>query len=108
MYENDIVRYCDTDAAKKLNCLSPSTSVNVTCVPPNRSPPLVTPTLTGGRPSRNSFSNVPFFRMLPGTSVWISGGWKSMAGRRGSPKSLAGDGVQRLLAREVWMPYSPL
>ena len=44
MYENDSVRYCDTDAAKKLNCLSPSTSVKVTCVPPNRSPPLVTPT----------------------------------------------------------------
>ena len=44
MYENDIVRYCDTDAANMLNCLSPSTSVKVTCVPPNRSPPLVTPT----------------------------------------------------------------
>ena len=64
MYENDIVRYCDTDAANMLNCLSPSTSVNVTCVPPKRSPPLVTPTFTGGRPSRNSFSNVPFLWMF--------------------------------------------
>ena len=64
MYENDIVRYCETDAAKMLNCLSPSTSVNVTCVPPKRSPPLVTPTLTGGRPSRNSFSNVPLLSLV--------------------------------------------
>ena len=59
MYENDIVRYCETDAANKLNCLSPSTSVKVTCVPPKKSPPLVTPTFTGGRPSRNSFSKRP-------------------------------------------------
>ena len=35
------VRYCDTDEARTVNCWSPSTSENVTCVPPNRSPPLV-------------------------------------------------------------------
>ena len=97
--ENDIVRYCETDEAKKLNCLSPSTSVKVTCVPPKTSPPLVTPTFTGGRPSRNSFSNVPFVRMFCLTSVWLSGGVKSMIGP-GEPKSGAGDGVQRFLARQ--------
>ena len=86
MYENDIVRYCETEAANMLNCLSPSTSVKVTCVPPNRSPPLVTPTFTGGRPSRNSFSNVPFLRMFCLTRVCVSGGWKSMIGP-GEPKS---------------------
>ena len=69
-----------------LNCLSPSTSVKVTWVPPNTSPPLVTPTFTGGRPSRNSFSKVPFVRMLFWISVWVSGGWKSMTGP-GEPKS---------------------
>ena len=60
-----------------LNCLSPSTSVNVTCVPPNRSPPLVTPMATGGRPSRNSFSNVPLFLMFAFTSVWLLGRLRS-------------------------------
>ena len=44
------------------------------------SPPLVTPTFTGGRPSRNIFSNVPFFRLFSATSVCVSGGWKSMIG----------------------------
>ena len=67
------VRYWDTDAANKLNCLSPRTSLNVTCVPPNTSPPLVTPTLTGGRPSRNIFSNFPFFRLFSATIVCVSG-----------------------------------
>ena len=65
------MRYCDTDAANRLNCLSPRTSVKVTCVPPKRSPPLVTPRLTGGRPSRNSFSNVPLRRAFDCTSVWL-------------------------------------
>src|SRR5438105_1394830 len=51
-YEPAMVRYCDTDATKKLNCLSPSTSANEIWVPPNRSPPLVTPTFRGGRPGR--------------------------------------------------------
>ncbi len=80
-----------------LNCLSPSTSVNVTCVPPNTSPPLVTPTFTGGRPSRNSFSKVPFVRTFCLTSVWLSGGVKSMIGP-GEPKSDARHGVERFVA----------
>jgi hypothetical protein len=88
MYENDIVRYCETEAAKTLNCLSPSTSVNVTCVPPNRSPPLVTPSATGGRPSRNSFSNAPFLRLFAATIVCVIGGWTSTGGPGvASPKS---------------------
>mgnify|MGYP003693813127 CR=1 FL=1 len=66
MNENDSVRYCEIDCAYRLNCLSPSTSLKVTAEPPKTSPPLVTPTLTGGRPSRNSFSNVPFFRLFVG------------------------------------------
>ncbi len=107
MYENDIVRYCETDEAKMLNCLSPSTSVNVTCVPPNRSPPLVTPTATGGRPSRNSFSNVPFVRMFCLTSVWLSGGVKSMIGP-GAPKSALATVCSGSSRGSVWMPYSPL
>ena len=107
MYENAIVRYCETEAAKKLNCLSPSTSVKVTCVPPNRSPPLVTPTFTGGRPSRNSFSNVPFVRTFSLTSVWLSGGLKSMIGP-GEPKSALATVCSGSSRVSVWMPYSPL
>ena len=58
------MRYCEIEAAKKLTCLSPSTSPKLTCVPPKMSPLLVTPTFTGGRPSRNIFSNVPFLRVV--------------------------------------------
>ena len=47
-------------------------------MPPNRSPPLVTPTFTGGRPSTNIFSNLPLRLILSATSVWASGAWKSM------------------------------
>jgi hypothetical protein len=55
-----------------LNCWSPSTSPKVTEEPPKMSPLLVTPTLTGGRPSRNIFSKGFFFRSLATTSVcWI-------------------------------------
>ena len=85
-YENDIVRYCEIDAADRLNCWSPRTSLKVTAEPPKMSPPLVTPTLTGGRPSMNIFSNVPFFLRLPAISVCDSGAWKSMTGP-GAPKS---------------------
>ena len=53
-YDSENVRYCDTDAAYMLNCWSPRTSLKVTADPPNRSPPLVTPTLTGGRRPRTS------------------------------------------------------
>ena len=83
--------------------------MKVTCVPPNTSPPLVTPRFTGGRPSRNSFSNLPFFFLLSGTSVCISGAWKSTIGP-GEPKSadrdlgdlvLALEHVQAVLALEV-------
>ncbi len=86
MYDNANVRYCAMDAAVKLTCLSPSTSPNVTAVPPKTSPLLVTPTFTGGRPSRNIFSNVFLRRMLSVTSVCCSGAWKSMMGA-GDPKS---------------------
>jgi hypothetical protein len=50
-YESDSVRYCEIDAAYRLNCWSPSTSLNWTADPPKMSPPLVTPTFTAdGRP----------------------------------------------------------
>ena len=49
------------------------------------SPPLVTPTFTGGRPSRNIFSKRPFFFWLFATSVWLTGAWKSTIGP-GAPK----------------------
>ena len=86
MYDPENERYCDTDVAKKVNCWSPSTSVKAMAVPPRKSPPLVRPTFTGGRPSRKSFSNLPFFRWLSVTIVWVSGAWKSMIGP-GAPKS---------------------
>ena len=107
MYEPDIVRYCETDEANRLNCLSPSTSVNVTCVPPKTSPPLVTPSATGGRPSRNIFSNVPFFLMFDCTSVCWSGGWKGIVGA-GSPKSALATVWSGSSRFSTWMPYSPL
>ena len=108
MYENDSVRYCEIDAAKKLNCLSPSTSPKVTCVPPKMSPPLVTPTFTGGRPSRNIFSNVPFLRMFC-LHQRVAERRLEVDDRPGRAEVDAGDGVQRLLrASSVWMPYSPL
>ena len=69
-----------------LNCWSPSTSVNDTIDPPKTSPPLVTPTFTGGRPSRNILSNMPFFDLFSATSVCCSGAWKSVMGP-GVPKS---------------------
>ena len=90
-----------------LNCLSPSTSVNVTCVPPNTSPPLVTPTATGGRPSRNIFSKTPLRRSFCLTSVWLSGGVKSMIGP-GDPKSALATVCSGSSRGSVWMPYSPL
>ena len=100
------VRYCEIEAAKKLNCLSPSTSLKVTCVPPNRSPPLVTPTLTGGRPSRNIFSKVPFSFWFSLTSVWVIGGWKSTIAPPASPKSLAIAVWIGSLRSSVWTPHS--
>ena len=106
-YEPAMVRYCDTEATKKLNCLSPSTSANEICVPPNRSPPLVTPTFSGGRPSRNIFSNVPFFFWFACTSVWVSGAWKSMIGP-GSPKSREATVALASFGISVCRPYSPL
>jgi hypothetical protein len=101
------VRYCATDDANRSNCLSPRTSLKVTCVPPKRSPPLVTPTFTGGRPSRNSFSNVPFLWMFDFTSVWVTGGWKSMIGPT-LPKSALATVCSGSSRGSVWMPYSPL
>ena len=85
-YDSANVRYCAMEAAVKLNCLSPSTSPKVTDVPPKTSPLLVTPTFTGGRPSRNIFSKAPFFFLFAATSVCWSGAWKSMIGP-GAPKS---------------------
>ena len=80
------MRYCEIDAAYRLNCWSPSTSLKLTAEPPKMSPPLVTPTFTGGRPSMNIFSNVPFFFFFSATSVCDSGDWKSMIWP-GAPKS---------------------
>ena len=82
--------------------------MNVTCVPPKKSPPLVTPTLTGGRPSRNSFSNVPFVRMLFWISVWLSGGWKSMIGPGDAEVGASRRCASGSSRGSVWMPYSPL
>ncbi len=104
---NDMVRYCDTDDTNRLNCWSPSTSVNTTCVPPNTSPPLVTPRATGGRPSRNSFSNLPFFFLFDATMVWLSGAWKSTIGP-GEPKSDEATLVISSLRSSTCRPYSPL
>ena len=66
---------------------SPVTSVNEMAVAPEISPPVVTPTLTGGVPLRDIFSNRPFRRALAAITVWVNGAWKSMMGP-GSPKSL--------------------
>ena len=55
-------------------------------VPPNRSPPLVTPTLTGGRPSSDMFAQAPFFFLFSAMKVCVSGAWKSITGP-GAPKS---------------------
>ena len=90
-----------------LNCLSPSTSENDTCVPPNRSPPLVTPTFSGGRPSRNIFSNGALRFWLACTSVWVSGAWKSITGP-GSPKSREATVAFGSFGTSVCSPYSPL
>ena len=109
MYENAIVRYCETEAMKRLNCLSPSTSVNVTCVPPKTSPPLVTPSDTGGRPSRKSFSNAPFLRLLEATIVCDIGGWNGIGGpAEASPKSDDATVCSGSSRVSTWMPYSPL
>ena len=83
-----------------LNCLSPSTSLNVTSVPPKRSPPLVTPSATGGRPSRNSFSNVPFLWIFALTSVCDCGGVKSIGSASGDPKSDVATVCSGFLARQ--------
>ena len=107
VYEPANVRYCDTDAAKNVKFWSPSTSLNEMAVPPNRSPPLVTPTLMGGRPSRNIFSKRPLTRLLAGISVCVSGAWKSMTGP-GSPKSAEAAAAIGSRSASVWMPYSPL
>ena len=100
------MRYCEIDAANRFTCLSPSTSPKLTCVPPKMSPLLVTPTFTGGRPSRNIFSNVPFLRLLDATSVCCSGAWKSMFGWPGSPKSADAAVWSGSLRSSVKMPYS--
>ena len=71
------------------------------------SPLLVTPRFTGGRPSRNIFSNVPFLRTLAVTSVCWSGAWKSMIGP-GAPKSEVEAVCSGSLRSSVRMPYSPL
>jgi len=60
--------------------------VKDTAVLPKKLPPLVTPTLSGGRPSRNSLSQEPFLTLFSEMSVWLSGAWKSMTGP-GAPKS---------------------
>ena len=92
---------------KTLNCWSPVTSPNLICDPPKTSPLLVTPTFTGGRPSRNIFSNVFFLRLLSATSVCCSGAWKSMIGP-GAPKSALRRRVERLLALERLDAVIPL
>ena len=76
-------------------------------MPPKMSPLLVTPTFTGGRPSRNIFSNVPFFLMLSLTSVCCSGAWKSMIGP-GAPKSDVAAVCSGSFRSSVWIVYSPL
>ena len=99
------MRYCEIDAANRLTCLSPRTSPKLTCVPPNTSPLLVTPTFTGGRPSRNIFSKVPFLRWFSLTSVCCSGAWKSMIGP-GAPKSADAAVCSGSLRSSVRMLYS--
>jgi len=80
--------------------LSPRTSLNEIAVPPKMSPLLVTPTLIGGRPSRNSRCQLPFFSLFSAMSVWLSGAWKSMIGP-GAPKSaVAADLIG--LASYIW------
>ena len=81
--------------------------MNEICVPPKKSPPLVTPRSTGGRPSRNIFSNLPFFFLFSATSVWVIGAWKSMTGP-GAPKSAVAALVTGSLRSSVCSPYSPL
>ena len=76
-------------------------------MPPKMSPPLVTPTFTGGRPSRNIFSNLPFFFLLSATSVCVSGAWKSMIGP-GAPKSDEAAVTIGSLRSSVCSSYSPL
>ena len=105
---NEKARYCEIDAAKMLNCLSPSTSLKLTAVPPNRSPPLVTPTLTGGRPSRKSFSKVPLRFLFSATSVCVIGAWKSARAGPASPKSLAIAVWIGSLRSSVCTPHSSL
>jgi hypothetical protein len=102
-HESESVRYWETEEAKRLNCWSPSTSVKVTWVPPNRSPPLVTPRATGGRPSRNIFSKRPFFFALSCTSEWVSGAWKSMIGP-GAPKSSEATVLISSFRSRMWRP----
>ena len=92
MYDPENDRYCDTEVAKNVNCWSPSTSVKATAVPPRKSPPLVRPTFTGGRPSRYSLSNLPFFFCWSATRVCVRGAWKSTIGP-GEPKSSVVAGV---------------
>ena len=86
---------------------SPRTSLNERADPPKTSPPLVTPTLSGGRPSRNSFSKAPFRFLLEASSVWLSGAWKSMMGP-GAPKSADSTVCSGLARSVVCRPYSPL
>ena len=93
------------DAAYRFTCLSPSTSPKLTCVPPKMSPLLVTPTFTGGRPSRNIFSKRPFLRAFSFTSVCCSGAWKSMTGP-GSPKSALATVCSGSFRSSVRMLYS--
>ena len=76
-------------------------------VPPRKSPLLVMPTLMGGVPSMNIFSNRPLRRLLAVTRVWVRGAWKSMLGP-GAPKSVVNAVYSGSCRSTVWMPYSPL
>jgi hypothetical protein len=79
--------------------------VKAICVPPKKSPPLVTPTATGGRPSRNIFSNRPFFFWFSATRVCVSGAWKSITGP-GEPKSADAAWLSGSRRSRTWSPYS--
>jgi len=72
------------------------------------SPLLVTPRFSGGRPSRNIFSNVPFLRTFDGTIVCCSGGMKSIICCPGCPKSELAAVWSGSLRSRVWMLNSPL
>ena len=82
-----MLRYRDTDSTYMLNCWSPSRSLKTRPDPPKKSPPLVTPMFTGGRPSRNIRSNAPFRRLFSGSIVCGFGTWNTSVSGPGVPKS---------------------